>query len=59
MIKICRRESAIAAFKGILASDTSKSWLSLTDDIYPLFETHWEVLCPSRKESKSDLFNSY
>jgi hypothetical protein len=44
------RESAIAAFKGILDSDVSKLWLSLTDDIYPLFETHWEILCPARKE---------
>jgi len=44
------RESAIAAFKGILASDSSKGWLSLTDDIYPLFESHWDILCPSRKE---------
>ena len=56
----CRGDSVIGAFYCILESDPTKGpWLSLTDDIYPLFECHWQVLCPHRKWENQEFWKKH
>jgi hypothetical protein len=55
-----RGDSVIGSFYCILESDPTKGpWLSLTDDIYPLFEAHWSVLCPHRKWETQEFWKKH
>jgi len=48
-------DSVTEAFYCLLESSPDKGpWFSLTHDIYPLFESHWDLLCPGRKKSEMD-----
>jgi len=43
------KERLVLAFSTIEKSDASRIWLSLTQDIYPFFESHSSILCPDAK----------
>lgn len=43
------KERLVLAFSTIEKSDSSRIWLSLSQDIYPFFESHSSILCPDAK----------